>query len=36
MSPGRGVAPRRLNVERLKLTPVDEASRKEEREPVLA
>jgi amino-acid N-acetyltransferase len=31
---GRGVAPRRLNVERLKLTPVDE--RKEEREPVLA
>jgi GNAT superfamily N-acetyltransferase len=31
---GRGVAPRRLNVERLKLTPVDEP--KEEREPVLA
>ena len=33
---GRGVAPRRLNIERLKLTPVDEPSRKEEREPVLA
>jgi amino-acid N-acetyltransferase len=35
-SPGRGVAPRRLNVERLKLTPVDAASTQEEREPVLA
>lgn len=33
---GRGVAPRRLNIERLKLTPVDEPSRDVEREPVLA
>ena len=33
---GRGVAPRRLNIERLKLTPVDEPVKKEEREPVLA
>ena len=32
---GRGVAPRRLNIERLQLTPVD-AVEKEEREPVLA
>jgi N-acetylglutamate synthase-like GNAT family acetyltransferase len=32
---GRGVAPRRLNIERLQLTPVD-ALEKEEREPVLA
>ena len=33
---GRGVAPRRLNIERLKLTPVGEPARKEDREPVLA
>ena len=32
---GRGVAPRRLNIERLQLTPVD-AVENEEREPVLA
>ena len=32
---GRGVAPRRLNIERLQLTPVD-ALEKEDREPVLA
>ena len=33
---GRGVAPRRLNVERLKLTPVKVEEEKEEREAVLA
>jgi amino-acid N-acetyltransferase len=33
---GRGVAPRRLNVERLKLTPVTVEEGKEEREAVLA
>ena len=33
---GRGVAPRRLNVERLKLTPVEVEEEKEEREAVLA
>jgi amino-acid N-acetyltransferase len=33
---GRGVAPRRLNVERLKLTPVRVEEEKEEREAVLA
>jgi N-acetylglutamate synthase-like GNAT family acetyltransferase len=33
---GRGVAPRRLNVERLKLTPVDGDKKKEDREAVLA
>ena len=32
---GRGVAPRRLNIERLQLTPVD-AVEKEDQEPVLA
>ncbi len=36
MNHGRGVAPRRFNVERLKLTPVDDEPRKEEREPVFA
>jgi amino-acid N-acetyltransferase len=33
---GRGVAPRRLNVERLKLTPAAADKEKEDREPVLA
>ena len=33
---GRGVAPRRLNIERLKLTPVAEDKEKEDREAVLA
>lgn len=36
MSHGRGVAPRRLNIERLQLTPVHDEKEKEEREAVLA
>jgi amino-acid N-acetyltransferase len=36
MSHGRGVAPRRLNIERLKLTPVLDETEKDEREAVLA
>jgi amino-acid N-acetyltransferase len=36
MAHGRGVAPRRLNVERLKLTPVPNEKEREDREAVLA
>ena len=36
MAHGRGVAPRRLNIERLKLTPVTSDAEKEDREAVLA
>jgi N-acetylglutamate synthase-like GNAT family acetyltransferase len=36
MAHSRGVAPRRFNIERLKLTPADHATVNEDREPVLA
>jgi hypothetical protein len=36
MAHGRGVAPRRLNIERLQLTPGFDEKEKEEREAVLA